>query len=120
MTPSANDSTAYRGRRCRHIPGVLPAGDRGWLGGESMGILVVTRAIQTRGARYAIDCPCAPAKKHSIYIIGTIVERQMKSAPTTTWSVTKPTTPPFSHLHSKTTHRPDSATQESWRDNHID
>ncbi|KZP27141.1 hypothetical protein FIBSPDRAFT_853766, partial [Athelia psychrophila] len=43
----------------------------------------------------------------------------MKSAPTTTSSVPKSATAPFSHLRSKTTPRPDSATQESCRDIHI-
>lgn len=62
-------------------------------------------------AQHAIDYLCALAKKHSISIVGTIVEPQMKSGPpTTTSSVPEPTTSPFSNT------TPDSVIQESWHD----
>ncbi|KZP27216.1 hypothetical protein FIBSPDRAFT_948836 [Athelia psychrophila] len=67
-------------------------------------------------AQRAIDFLCASAKKHSISIVGAIVEPQIKSASTTTSSVLpEPTTSPVrvSYLRPKTTPRPDSATQES-------
>ncbi|KZP15746.1 carbon-nitrogen hydrolase [Athelia psychrophila] len=65
-------------------------------------------------AQHAIDYLCALAKKHSISIVGTIVEPQMKSVTTMTSSVPEPTTSPFSHLLSENT--PDSAIRESWHD----
>ncbi|KAF7973026.1 hypothetical protein HWV62_16424 [Athelia sp. TMB] len=63
-------------------------------------------------AQHAIDYLCVLAKKHTISIVGTIVEPQMNSAVVS--GVPEPTTSPFSHLLSNTA--PDSAVQQSWHD----